>query len=279
MNMTPSSGFGPILGATLIAPRVQPLIPRYIDLGLEAASTAPNWGHLPDPIESRVTGSVYLGPPGSSPWLRLAEIPDAPHADRFGATGWFSLEVATCDVQRLANHIGSLAGFDILSAPAPLDVDGRIIAMQVTGPAGELYYFTEIGGSVPPFELPTGQRLVDQLFIAVQTTLDRAASVAFWEQLAGRRAALFDTRIGVLNRGLGLPEDSRLPVGVVQFAGQTLIEIDELPSGRVPDDDAPTGGIAMVSLQGEASGRVMRGPAGEWIECLGQSDDTPQPRE
>jgi len=255
-----------IAGATVIVREIEPLMAAYAGLGLTIAKETPDWGRLPDSVESRASRSVYLAQASARPWLRLVELDDAPEVARFTHTGWFSLEVTTCDVRRLAGLIDTLDGFERLSGPAPLDVDDGIVAMQVIGPADEMYYFSEIARPLPPFDLPVGRSLVDSLFIAVQTTCDRTASQAFWEQMAQSNGTIFDTRIGVINRGLGLDYDHRLPVAVIQLAGQTLIEIDEVPVGKPPPEH-PTCGIAMISLHGDGAARVVRGPAGEWVEC------------
>lgn len=269
---------GAIAGATVITSRLEAVVDPYRALGLKPVSDHPGWGGLPRETEARVSASVYLASGDRPPWLRLVEIREARDAERFARTGWFSLEVGTEDVAALAVDIDRTDGFERLAGPAPLDVAPDILAMQVAGPSGELYYFTQIRQPLPPFDLPVSRARIDRLFIAVQTTPDRAASLAFWEPIAGRRGESFDTRIGILSRGLGLQAEHRVPVGVVQLPGQTLIEIDQIPGASVPEPGDMACGITMVSLHGEGPARVVRGPAGEWVECRDQAAPVPQPR-
>jgi hypothetical protein len=106
------------------------------------------------------------------------------------------------------------------------------------------------------------------LFIAVATTGNRDATLAFWQTLTGAAGLSFETRIGVLNRGLGLPETHRLPVAIAQLNGAHLIEIDQIPAfGSRP---ALATGIAMISIAASAA-RHVQGSEAEWLELVADS--------
>lgn len=259
---------GPILGATLVTDSLQRVLPCYAAIGLKPVAPAA-WGRLASEVPNdNDHRSVWLAAAGAQAWLRLLEIPGASPPARFGRTGWFSLEVATNDVHRLADIVLAAPGFEHLAGPAALDVSDHIIAMQVAGPSGELYYFTEVQRELPPFDLyrPTG--LLDRLFIGVCTVRSRAETLAFWSQLSGIDGLGFETQINILNRGLALAPDYRMPVATMQLAAGSLIEIDQIPEATQAPPGAGVGrvqGIAQISIAGESQ-RHLRGPDGESVE-------------
>ena len=270
MSIAPSRrpALGPILGATVITDSLDRVLPCYAALGLEPTADAP-WGQLRAEHEGLIRGrTVWLAAGPAEPWLRLLEIPGAASPKRFGRPGWFSLEVASNEVWRLAERLGSVPGFELLAGPAPLEISEHIIAMQVAGPSGELYYFTEVQRELPPFDLHQPTRLLDRLFIAVCTARDRAATLAFWTRLNGIDGLSFETRINILNHGLNLAPDHRMPVATLQLAAGSLIEIDQIPTASIKvltDTDRPIQGIAQISLVGPHPG-WLAGPDGEMVE-------------
>lgn len=259
---------GPILGATLITDSLDRVLPCYAAIGLHPVAAA-NWGELAsEAAHSDRYRSVWLAVEGAEAWLRLLEIPEATMRRRFGRTGWFSLEVATNDVFRLAEVIDRAPGFEHIAGPAPLDVSEHIIAMQVAGPSGELYYFTEVQRELPPFDLYQPTRLLDRLFIAVSSVRSRSDTLAFWSELTGIDGLSFETRINILNRGLGLAPDHRMPVATMQLAAGSLIEIDQIPQASyIPPVGAgiPAQGIAQISMVGSKD-CWLTGPDGEPVQ-------------
>lgn len=227
---------------------------------------------------------------GANPWLRVIDAPAVVGELPTQLHGWLSLEVLVADVDALAATLPR--GWRVLRPPADLDVSPHIRACQVLGPSGELYYFTQVGAEVPPFELPQTTLAVDRPFIVVLSTPDRERTRAAWETLAGRTAWSFDTRITVLSHALDLPLDTRYPVAVVQFRDQCLIEIDEVAQARPRRPDVRYAGVHLVSIErcaldpglpgtGPAArfsstgydGRrtaLWRGPSGERVELLEQ---------
>lgn len=267
---------GPILGATIVTRSLHTVLPAYFGAGLQAIRQSPHWGRLPPLLANASTKQVWLASDSGRPWLQIIEIPDAPDVDPYRHDGWFSLEVGSCDVHALARRLANCDGFQRLAGPAPLAISDKIIAMQTLGPAGELYYFTQITRQLPPFDLPLPVYPLDELFIAVATTADRTRANDFWQPLTGLECLRFDTQIGVLNRGLGLPENHQLPVAIAQLGGATLIEMDQVPGlqSRPP----LTTGIAMISVAADRNQHV-QGASAEWVELVADASvATPQPR-
>jgi len=267
---------GPILGASVVTRSLGAVLPHYLEAGFQRCPAAPEWGRLPPVLEQSCTGRAWLAGGSRRPWLQLLEIPSAIAVDRYRHTGWFSLEVGSSEIEALAAVLARCQGFEILAGPAPLAVSDDIVATQVIGPSGEMYYFTQIMRPLPPFALPQPRHPLDELFIAVATSLDRDAALEFWQSLNGTRGLSLDTRIGVLNRGLGLDSEHRLPVGVAQLAGSTLIEIDQVPA--VAARPALARGIAMISIAAEKHAHL-QGRDEEWLELVaGTGGPSPQPR-
>ena len=267
---------GPILGASVVTRSLDAVLPLYLAAGFQRCSAAPPWGRLAPVLDQPCTGQAWLAGGSGRPWLQLVEIPSAIAVDRYRHTGWFSLEVGSSEVEALAGVLAGCTGFEILAGPAPLEVSDDIVATQVIGPSGELYYFTQVKRPLPPFSLPRPQHRLDELFIAVATTLDRNAALDFWQSLTEVRGLSLETRIGVLNRGLGLDSAHRLPVGIVQLAGSTLIEIDQVPA--IGPRPALSQGIAMISIAAENSAHV-QGKDEEWLELVAApATPSPQPR-
>ncbi len=269
----PLPPIGPIAGACVITAAIDAVLPAYAAIGLEPAAVTPDWGILPPVLADNVRHRVYLAGPSGRSWLQLIEIPGAETVDRYRHRGWFSLEVGSIDVHALAAELAANPGFELLAGPAPLEVSDHIIALQAIGPAGELYYFTEVRRELPPFSLPKPQYRLDELFIAVALTADRAGALDFWRRLTASDGLAIDTRIGVLNRGLGLAEETRLPVGIVQLAGANLVEIDQAPV-RLSRPALATG-TAMISVHAQRSGHV-QGVDGEWLELVGPRPQPPR---
>jgi len=191
--------------------------------------------------------SAWMANALGEPWLRFIEHPDAAPSAPFRHHGWLSLEVAVQNVDALADALADTA-FEIIGEPADLAMSDAIRAMQVAGPSGEVLYLTEVKRDLPPFELPRARCPVDRLFIPVMTCAEREAALAHYEALSGNGGLRFDTRITVISHALGLDRDHDHPVATLQLAGETLIEIDEVP-GLDPAPfgaDHPPTGIALV---------------------------------
>jgi hypothetical protein len=266
---------GPLLHATLIVSDLAPLLRAYAALGLSECrrgqvelEAAQAWQ------QPQLAGAAVaeLGHGGYT-LLRLIEQPHAqPRPTRF-SHGWLALEILVRDVDALAAPAVA-AGFEVVGAPADLDVSPHIRAMQLIGPAGEMLYLTQVKAPVLPFELPLSADIVapqniERLFIAVMSTASRAAALAACAALQPRATLQFDTKITVLNRAFGQALETRWPVATVQLAGRCLFEIDEVqhplltptPAGAMPQ------GLAWVTVRGATPGMRELAP-GAWLETV-----------
>lgn len=223
-------------------------------------------------------------------WLRIVEVADAANVEPLKQFGWMALEVSVEDVDALAESFAGTV-FDVLRPPANLDISDQLRACQVQGPSKEVFYFTEIKGQVPGFDLSPARCKVDRLFIPVQCSPNRDASIAFYRQFDGVKGQAFDTIVTVVNQAWGLPLNTKQPIATVALAGGNLIEIDELPEAAPRSTDRLSLGIAAITLliddidsaqidwlspprrisnapyNGARVGLAI-GPAGEWIEVL-----------
>ena len=177
--------------------------------------------------------------------------------------------------------------FTVLGEPRPLSLSDAIVAMQVAGPAGETLYLTEVRAPVPPFRLPApATHTAERLFIPVLSCPERDTSLRFYEALNGNTGLRFETRVSALNRALKLDPEKQRPVGTLQLAGASLIELDQVPEHDVahPVLAGLPAGLAMVSFTArrnvplppgarwnrtENDSTVLslfQGPSGEWVE-------------
>ncbi|MFM8342932.1 MAG: hypothetical protein ACKOB5_00205 [Betaproteobacteria bacterium] len=283
----PTAQAGPIRHATLIVADFAPLVAAYAHLGLvpsdEAridANRAAAWG----PAAVALTGcrDLWLGPAGEPALLHLIERPGTAARPTRREHGWLALEILVRDVDAIAARLAAAGGggFELIGPAADLDVSPAIRAMQLVGPSGEMLYLTQVKAPVPPFVIPLSSTLplerdLGALFIAVLSTPSREATLAACTTLGAGTVLRFDTRITVLNRALGRPLDTRWPVATVQWAGQSLFEIDEVVAGEVrPATCAPgaglPAGLAWVTIQGSDADRtagLRELSPGAWLEC------------
>ncbi|MFK7828795.1 MAG: hypothetical protein AB8B57_03345 [Congregibacter sp.] len=189
--------------------------------------------------------AIVLANDAGREWLLLIEHRAGVERDPLRTHGWLAQEILVADVDALASSLAD-SPFKILRPPANLDVSDRIRACQALGPAGELLYLTQVEPPVPPFELPHCLAAVDHLFIPVLSTPDRDASLREYEVLAAQRSLRFDTRITVVNQALGLPLETRHPVGTLQLNGASLIEIDCINGSKPAPADVCLGTATII---------------------------------
>lgn len=286
---------GPVRCGTVVTANAEAAIARHrlaFDLHVVADAPVPPdvaraWG------APRLAGHrlVLMGADpadAATHWLRLLELPGCAAPAPMAQGGWLAFEVLVRDVHALAARV-ERAGYRVLGAPRPLSVGDDLWAMQVAGPDGEVYYLTEVRAPVPPFELPAPARhTAERLFIPVLSAPDRDAALAFYEALSGQRALRFDARAGALARCLGQDAERLRPMGSLQLAARTLLEVDNVPEHRPPA--RPPTGMAVVTMFADAALplpagsawhdigadvrwpaarlALLRGPAGEDIELL-----------
>jgi hypothetical protein len=291
---------GPILCATVIAPDVGELAPAYcgaFDFQVLAdtvvsAGLARSWGQ-PGLAGTR---SVLVGHTVGAPGLiRLLEV-DTIAGDRpLLRPGWRSIELCVQDVHRVRERIGTTP-FEVVGEPAPIPGAEDISAMQVVGPAGEMLYLTEIADP-GVYDLPTATHFVERVFIAVMSAPKLGAARSFYEDTFGGQdpAGSITAPMECVNRVLDLPLDTAHTFCAVQFAGQSLVEVDQHPPELVGEANAQAAlprGTAMMTFAADAAavtgieplgpawnepaepygGRrtlTVAGPGGERIELVG----------
>lgn len=279
----------PDLGATERAYETQ-LGYRIVERAEVSRSLAGAWGAR----AMKGRDYVLMQPASGEPvYLRIVDADDAPGYAPLRTYGWNANEILVEDPVQLAPLLKE--PFTIIGHPRPLDFNPNIIAMQVTGPAGEVNYFTRIPPTGSVFNLGSAKSFVDRTFIVVAGGPDIDASRAFYRDVL--RMPTTDpvpTKIHVLQDAYGLPREAETRIGIVRFPSSFLIELDQYPPAAVK---RPTRrghlppGIAMVTFavksfdgvklpwkvkprvraampySGRRSGIVI-GPAGEWIELI-----------
>lgn len=238
---------------------------------------------------------VLMQPASGEPvFLRIVDADEpAPGYAPLRTFGWNANEILVEDPAALAPLLKE--PFRIIGEPRPLDFNPNIIAMQVTGPAGEVNYFTRIPPAGSIFNLGSAKSFVDRTFIVVTGGPDVDASRAFYRDVLKMPTTdPAPTKIHVLQDAYGLSRDAETRIGIVRFPSGFLIELDQYPQAAVTRPihrgHLPPG-IAMVTFAvksfdglklpwkvkprvrpekpygGHRAG-VIVGPAGEWIELV-----------
>lgn len=279
----------PDLGATQRAYETQ-LGYHVVEHATVSRTLARGWGAK----AMRGRDYVLMQPASGEPvYLRIVDADEAPGYAPLKTFGWNANEILVEDPVELAPLLK--APFKIIGEPRPLDFNPNIVAMQVTGPAGEVAYFTRIPPTGSVFNLGGAKSFVDRTFIVVAGGPDIEASRAFYRDVL--KMPTTDpsaTRIHVLQDAYGLTRDAPTQISIVRFPSRFLIELDQYPPAAVerpvrrghlpPGMAMVTFGVASfdgVTLpwkvrptahaeapyNGRRAGIVV-GPSGEWIELL-----------
>ena len=275
---------GPVIMGTLLTRDLGAAVAAYEKYlyanvqrhGSVSGAQAEFWGH------SHLEGHAYamLTNALEEPFLRIIEDPNCEVRDNLKYTGWMALEIVVENVDALAASLKN-SPFEVLRPVADLSMSDKIRAVQVRGPCGEILYLTQIKGDVPPFDLPQAKCKVDKVFIPVLCTHNRAASLAFFENISGNTGLSFDTKITVVNQAYDIDLDTNHPVATLQLKGATLIEIDEI---KAANDGGLCSGIMMVTFavdklpagqgptkdcpSGKQRSLILTGVAGEYVELV-----------
>lgn len=241
---------GPTLTGTVVTPELDTSVAAYCDYlhatvleqAAVSAEQAQLWG------KPRLEGSpvVTLQSPGGTPWMRLIGIPGVLRAQPFKELGWMALEVLVEDVGSIWQQLES-SPFEIYRGPTD---SGNACGMQLVGPAGEVLYLTEVREPEAPFNIAPARAPVDRLFTPVTACLRRDEALAVYSKLGAQRSWKFDTTLGSVNRAHGLDPSLKHPVGTVQLAGRSMVEINQLgvAKSRPPGEGKLPAGIVMVSF-------------------------------
>ena len=265
---------------------------RVVDRGAVSKELAQAWD------AAGMTGRAYitLQPSSNEPvYLRFIEDTSGTPFEPMKTEGWNAVEILVQDPDALAQALDRSEHFSVVGRPRYLTEKQNIKAMQATGPANELIYFTNISDPKKSgFGLLPARSYIDRVFIMVVGARDYPALNEFYRTALG----MFVTdpvpyRIGVLSEAYGMPVETRHDLSIAQISERFLIELDRYPDAATARHTAPGSlppGIAMVTFevkewlpdlafiagpvrqssfpyQGRRSG-VLIGAAGEYIELV-----------
>ena len=265
---------------------------RVVDRGAVSGELAEAWD------AAGVTGRAYitLQPSSNEPvYLRFIEDTSGTPFEPMKTEGWNAVEILVQDPDVLAQALDQSVHFNVVGRPRYLTEKRNIKAMQATGPANELIYFTNIGDPEKSgFGLQPARSYIDRVFIMVVGARDHAALGEFYRTVLGMTVtAPMPYRIGVLSRAYGMPAETRHELSIVQISERFLIELDRYPDAATARNTTPDTlppGIAMVTFEvaewradlpyaaapvrqssfpylGRRAG-VITGAAGEYIELV-----------
>mgnify|MGYP001827348832 CR=1 FL=1 len=188
----------------------------------------------------------------------------------FASYGWNAAELIVRDVDALAERLAG-SPFQIVGEPQDLSFSTDIRAMQILGPGSELLYLTQFKKAVPGLDVPQARCDVDRTFIVILGGPSMDDLQAFYADRFGLpRAAVMESRVKGMSAAFGLSPEHRYPIAALPLAGQSLIELDEMPTQAGPravvDGELPPG-ISIVSFAA-GENRCLRGPAGEILELV-----------
>ena len=179
----------------------------------------------------------------------------------FGTYGWNAAELIVKDVDQSAEKlIGS--PFEVIGEPADLSFTDQIRAMQILGPSKEIIYLTQFKSKLDEFDSPSPRCDIDQTFIVILAgeNLDQMQSFLH-QELSVKKAAPMQSRIRAISKVFDLPEDTKYKSAALAIRGQSLIELDEMPSKAGPRTCRPgylPSGISIVSFIAHDSGLISK---------------------
>ncbi len=240
------------------------------------------------------TGRRYLllGPEaGEECIFRFIEAPGDGDFVPFSTWGWNAAEIMVENVDAMAERLAN-SPFEIVGQPQNLSFTDDIRAMQILGPGRELLYLTEFKRPIPGLDTPVARCPVDRVFIVILGGPSMSGLQDFFAGAFGVPGAEpVESRVKGMSAAFGNSPEHKYPIAALPLAGQTLIEVDEMPAQatRRPclDGDLPPG-ISIVSFVGHHLDprdtrpndwqappyrgcdrvRVVTGTAGELIEVL-----------
>ena len=242
----------------------------------------------------RAAGSKYLlmAPERGDDFVfRFIQSPASSRYTAFASHGWNAAELIVRNVDALAERLSD-SPFRVVGAPQNLSFSDDIRAMQVVGPGGELLYLTEIKRAVPGLDAPQVRCDVDRVFIVILGGPSMSVLQNFYAEKFGvEPAPAVESRVKGMSAAFGFSPEHKYPIAALKLAGQSLIEVDEMPAeaeARMAAEGLLPPGIAMVSFvgaSGDAGGEpqaqlapppyrgrwragFMSGPTAEKIEIL-----------
>jgi hypothetical protein len=254
-----SKALGPIACVTVTAPNIDAAESCYTEFfdyrvvgrGRIGDELANLWG-CAGVADSRY---VLLSPEaGDECIFRFIESASDAAYVPFSTYGWNAAEIMVQNVDEIAERLAD-SPFEIIGAPANLSFTDDIRAMQILGPGRELLYLTEFKKPIPGLDTPVARCAVDMVFIVILGGSSMNDLQTFYSEHFGVPGApVVDSRVKGMSAAFGNSPEHKYPIAALPLAGQTLIEVDEMPPQAV-NRDAEEGflplGIAMVSFAGK----------------------------
>jgi len=235
--------------------RTAQLYTRYlgydvVESGTVSAALAASWGA---PAVADRAYALLQGESGDDVFLRVIEVPVPADYRAMTTWGWNAIEMIVEDPDAMHERLQDSA-FSHVGGPAYLGGGSSSIrAVQYTGLAQELFYFTTETGDRAASTLLTPRASVDRPFIMVVAGPDARQLTDFYvEQFGAREAFFVDSPIEIIASAQGMPADHAYPLALVRLgAFSNSIEIDGYPPGTgprpVPAGELPPG-VAMASF-------------------------------
>lgn len=211
--------------------------------------------------------------------------------------GWHAVELLSKNPDALETQLRDDSAFEVVGPTKDLYPGEKAPrAMQAIGPDREMLYFTRLIPGGTQIDLGTAKSFVDRVFIMVVGGPNMAALQSFYRDRLGMPVTDPEPYvIANVAQANNLPLDSTFPLSLVAFPKNFAIELDEWPA-NLPYRDRPKGalpqGVGMVTfkvdriddldlylrapptkindvLYAGKRAAVTVGPAGEWIELIG----------
>ena len=160
--------------------------------------------------------------------------------------GWSAVELLAQHPNTLSHQMSNSA-FTVVGEPAYLTAAKKILAMQASGPSGELLYLTKMFEPESSLLKPTApQSPIGNTFIMVAGSSDLKATRIFLEDTFGNLVTNpVPFKIDVLAKARGDSSDTRYPIMMLKFSGPFGFEFDEYR--KASDRPQGPGGIILVS--------------------------------
>ena len=255
---------GRITAVTITSPdldRVIDIYSKYLGYRLISSTTvSAEQAKIWDAENIEGSRMIFMSPESSNDFFfRFIEQDIDEDYVPFGTYGWNAAELIVKDVDQSAeNLIGS--PFEVIGEPADLSFTDQIRAMQILGPSKEIIYLTQFKSKLDEFDSPSPRCDIDQTFIVILAgeNLDQMQSFLH-QELSVKKAAPMQSRIRAISKVFDLPEDTKYKSAALAIRGQSLIELDEMPSKAGPRSCRPgylPSGISIVSFIAHDSGLI-----------------------
>jgi len=195
---------------------------------------------------------VLLSPAaGEECVFRFIQADADPDYVPFSTFGWNAAEIMVEDVDALAQSLTD-SPFEVLGEPQNLSFTDDIRAMQILGPGKELLYLTEFKKQIPGLDTPIARCPVDRVFIVILGGPSMRNLQSFFGTMFGVPGAdPVESRVKGMSAAFGNSPEHKYPIAALPLAGQTLIEVDEMPekaTARPCRDGYLPAGISIVSF-------------------------------